>query len=99
MNTENTTAKSSSHGGITDTRLTVLHRWPQGHQIDDNRCDEADDTADDAADEADGAGRGEEHHPDIGDVAAQGLHDADLPGTLGDGHDHGIGDAQRRHEQ
>ena len=70
-----------------------------GYQIDDYRGDKADDTADDPADKSDGPRFGQKHDAHVGDVAAQSLHNADLTGALGDGHDHGVGDAQGGHEQ
>ena len=84
----------AQHGGE-----KIFRRDAQRHQVDAQRDQKADQAADDPAQKADGAGLAQEEHPHVGDVAAQRFHHADLPGALRDGHDHGVGDAQRRHDQ
>ena len=51
------------------------------------------------SDSPDHSGFHQEHPPDVRQVGSNDLHDADFPGSLIDGHDHGVGDAQRSHQK
>ena len=57
-------------------------RTGEGGEVDADGDEHAHHASHQAAQKSDGAGLGEEEQPDVPDIAAQGFHDADLPGAL-----------------